>query len=128
MITLVIDREGMMLKNDSVPITGAEWEVMRVIWANEKVISRDIIEILFEKKRWKPATVKTLLRRLVDKGAIETESSGNKYIYSAIITEDSYMNAYTEEILSLVCIKQSSHVIYSMIKRAKLSKASIAEL
>lgn len=50
MITLVIDREGMMLKNDSVPITGAEWEVMRVIWANEKVISRDIIEILFEKK------------------------------------------------------------------------------
>jgi hypothetical protein len=49
MITLVIDRKGMMLKNDSVPITGAEWEVMRVIWANEKVISRDIIEILFEK-------------------------------------------------------------------------------
>ncbi|MDZ7835264.1 MAG: CopY/TcrY family copper transport repressor [Alkalibacterium sp.] len=117
-----------MLKNESVPITEAEWEVMRVIWANENVLSRDIIEILFEKKRWKPATVKTLLGRLVDKGAIETETKGNKYIYSAIITEDACMSAYTEEILSRVCIKQSSHVIYSMIKRAKLSKSSIAEL
>ncbi|EJU8176937.1 copper-responsive transcriptional repressor TcrY, partial [Enterococcus faecalis] len=54
-------------------ITDAEWEVMRVVWANGRVTSKEVISTLGEKMDWKQATTKTLLGRLVEKGALNTE-------------------------------------------------------
>ena len=38
-------------------ITDAEWEVMRVVWANDEVTSRFVAKVLCEKMRWKQATI-----------------------------------------------------------------------
>ena len=48
-------------------ISEAEWEVMRVVWSNNQVTSKLVIEILKEKKSWSVSTIKTLLSRLVEK-------------------------------------------------------------
>jgi predicted transcriptional regulator len=53
-------------------ISDAEWEVMRVVWANESCYSQVIIDVLQEKMDWKPATSKTLIGRLVKKGYLTT--------------------------------------------------------
>lgn len=57
-------------------ITDAEWEVMRVVWVNGRVTSKEVISILKEKMDWKQATLKTLLGRLVEKGVLNTEQEG----------------------------------------------------
>ena len=49
-------------------ITDAEWEVMRIVWANTHVTSKEVISILNEKMNWKQATTKTLLGRQAEKG------------------------------------------------------------
>lgn len=112
----------------SIKITDAEWEVMRVAWAKETVTSKEIRVILENKKRWKAATIKTLIGRLVDKGALRTIKEGNKFIYSAAVTEEESMDSYTDDVLSRVCHKQSGHVISNMIAEATLSKVDIAML
>ena len=62
-------------------ITDAEWEVMRVVWANGRVTSKEIISILKEKMDWKQATIKTLLGRLVEKGVlIQSKKVENLFI------------------------------------------------
>ena len=33
-------------------ITDAEWEVMRVVWANDRVTSKKVISVLQEKMDW----------------------------------------------------------------------------
>ncbi|WP_035019440.1 CopY/TcrY family copper transport repressor [Carnobacterium sp. AT7] len=109
----------------SIKITDAEWEIMRVAWANESVTSREITAILENKKQWKAATIKTLIGRLVDKGALQTIKEGNKFIYSAAVTEEESMDLYTDDVLSRVCNKQSGHVISNMIAEATLSKVDI---
>ena len=48
-------------------ITDAEWEVMRVVWANGRVTSKEVISTLGEKMDWKQATTKTLLGRIQNK-------------------------------------------------------------
>ena len=53
--------------NIDLEITPAEWQIMRVVWSLRQTTSSQIIEILQKKVDWKPATIKTLLRRLVDK-------------------------------------------------------------
>lgn len=48
-------------------ITDAEWEIMRVVWANNEVTSKFVAEVLCKKMKWKQATIKTLLNRLLEK-------------------------------------------------------------
>ncbi|MDN5371717.1 MAG: hypothetical protein PWR19_763 [Carnobacterium sp.] len=117
-----------MLAISSIKITAAEWEIMRVAWANESVTSKEITAILENKKQWKAATIKTLIGRLVDKGALQTIKEGNKFIYSAAVTEEESMDSYTDDIFSRVCNKQSGQVISKMIAEATLSKTDIALL
>ncbi|WP_034552003.1 CopY/TcrY family copper transport repressor [Carnobacterium funditum] len=111
-----------------IKITDAEWEIMRVAWANESITSREIITVLENKKQWKAATIKTLIGRLVDKGALQTIKNRNKFIYSAAVTEEESVDTYTDDILSRVCNKQSGHVIRNMIADATLSKSDIISL
>ena len=46
------------------PISGAEWQVMRVLWAHPGSTSQFITQALQAGFDWQPATVKTLLGRL----------------------------------------------------------------
>lgn len=50
-----------MTKTMDSNITDSEWEVMRVVWAQNKTTSKDIRDIIENKKNWKPATTKTLI-------------------------------------------------------------------
>ncbi|MDK2780459.1 MAG: hypothetical protein PWP61_756 [Trichococcus sp.] len=109
-------------------ITDAEWEVMRVVWTNGKATSREIFSVLQEKMDWKQATVKTLIGRLVDKGLLETEPIGNKFIYSAIVTEQESVGGATEDLLAHVCTKKVGRTIAELIERATLSHADVALL
>ena len=67
-------------------ITDAEWEVMRVVWANDRVTSKKVISVLQEKMDWTQSTIKTILGRLVGKGVLNTEHEGRKFI--AIVLKD----------------------------------------
>lgn len=65
----------------SVKISDSEWEVMRVIWTLGQTTAQEITSILGDSMDWKPATVKTLLGRLVKKEVIWTEQEGkNSFI------------------------------------------------
>ena len=118
----------MMMMNTQVRITDAEWEVMRVVWAHESVTSREIIEVLESKMQWKAPTIKTLIGRLVEKGALATSPEGRKFIYTASVSEQESMDLYTEDILSRVCNKHNGKVIADLVEEATLSKKDVAIL
>ncbi|PJH64288.1 BlaI/MecI/CopY family transcriptional regulator, partial [Salmonella enterica] len=54
-------------------ISQAEWQIMRVAWTHQHTTSKQINEILADKKKWKSATTKTLIGRLVKKGLLATK-------------------------------------------------------
>ena len=47
-------------------ITDAEWEVMRVVWANDRVTSKKVISVLQEKMDWTQSTIKTILEIIME--------------------------------------------------------------
>lgn len=67
-------------------ITGAEWDVMQVVWSRGHVSAADVISELAEKNGWNHRTVRTLLSRLVDKEILTYEVDGNRYVYKARVT------------------------------------------
>ena len=102
-------------------ITDSEWEVMRVVWANEKITSKEIIDVLQQKIDWGTATIKTFIGRLVKKGMIETEKQGNKFIYSPKIKERDFIASTLDDIFNNICNKDVGNTIVDLIEKSILS-------
>ncbi|WP_080146052.1 CopY/TcrY family copper transport repressor [Marinilactibacillus piezotolerans] len=109
-------------------ITSSEWEVMRVVWANQPTTSKYISEILTQKMDWKPATTKTLIGRLVKKNKLNTLEEGRKYLYSANVSEQESIQENSKEVLQQVCTKKRGAVLYQMIEDTTLSIEDIERL
>ena len=102
-------------------ITDAEWEVMRVVWANSEVTSKFVAKVLCEKMNWKQATIKTLLNRLLEKNILKKREIGNKYIYSTDCTEKEVANSYILGTFDKICKTKVGEMIGKVIENSELS-------
>ena len=84
-------------------ISDAEWRVMEIIWNRNPLTAGEVIESLKNEADWKPQTIKTLLARLVKKGALSHESQQNRYLYSPEISRESAVAAETNSFLDRIC-------------------------
>jgi BlaI family penicillinase repressor len=67
-------------------ISESEWQVMNVVWENAPVAAGDVVGILSRKRGWHSRTIRTLLDRLVMKGALKPRLDGKRYLYEPLIT------------------------------------------
>ena len=68
-------------------IADSEWRVMQVLWDRGPQTANDVVSALSGEVNWKPRTVKTLISRLVKKGAVKVTEEGYRYRYSAAVAE-----------------------------------------
>ncbi len=69
-------------------LTDAEWQIMNALWEKHPAPAREISERLPQKVDWAYTTIKTLLSRLVEKGAVKESKKGNISIYEPILSRD----------------------------------------
>src|SRR5262245_21436844 len=67
-------------------LSDAEWTVMRAVWARTPASARDVLEHAEGEAEWAYTTVKTLLARLVEKGALSMRMRGNVSLYEPRVT------------------------------------------
>ncbi|KRL66041.1 CopY/TcrY family copper transport repressor [Companilactobacillus versmoldensis] len=111
-----------------IKITSAEWRVMRVIWTLESATSRELTDILGESMDWKSATIKTLLRRLVDKNMLQTQKDGNKFIYKATMAETDAIEVTSKQFFEQVCARKVGTAIASLISESELTQEDIDKI
>ena len=70
----------------SVRISDAEWDVMEAVWEAGSSTAAQVIDKLSTTHPWNHRTVRTLLARLVEKGALEYEVDGPRYIYRPAVS------------------------------------------
>ncbi len=71
-------------------ITTAEFQVMDVLWNENPVAASAVAERLERETGWSLKTVKTLLSRLVEKGAVSHQPDGRRYLYRPLISRDEH--------------------------------------
>jgi len=69
-------------------ISGAEFEVMKVVWKKSPVTSDEIIDGLAAGNEWSPKTVRTLIARLVKKQALKFKPEGRAYLYEPLVSRE----------------------------------------
>ena len=117
-----------MEENNNCHITGAEWEIMRVVWANEEVTSKFVSQVLGEKMQWKHTTVKTLLNRLLEKNVLKKRESGNKYIYYTEYNEQEIAEKYVTETFDRICKTKVGGMIKELIEKSLLSRKDLENI
>lgn len=109
-------------------IAEAEWKVMRVLWRRAPLGAYDIIEDLAEKESWHPNTIKTLLARLVKKGAVKARKYKNLFLYEPAISEEECIHAESDSFLERWFGGSVQPLLVHFAKRRKMSKADLEEL
>ena len=66
-------------------ISDAEHAVMEVLWQRSPLTAADVADALADARDWSLQTVKTLLSRLTNKGAVSYDQDGRRYLYSPIL-------------------------------------------
>lgn len=109
-------------------ISKAEWEIMRVVWNKKETTSRLILEVLRQKTDWSASTVKTLLKRLVDKGYLTTEKQGKQFIYRALLNEEASMNKQADQLFDKFCQRKHVTILEHLIIKTMMTPADITSL
>lgn len=109
-------------------ISEAESVVMKVLWAHHPLAADDIISRLPAQQDWQESTVKTLLNRLLKKGAISAEQSGRRYLYSPVLQRDAWQLQESEGMLARLFDGNVAPLVAQFSRHHKLSAKDIEEL
>src|SRR2546427_13050956 len=86
-------------ENNLPKISDAEWVVMKVVWQQAPLTTKEVVEKLEDKTHWKPKTIHTLLSRLVRKGALKFERKGRDYLFHPLVSAEQCEHAVTRSCL-----------------------------
>lgn len=109
-------------------ISEAEWQVMKVVWSRPSSTAQEIIEALADSTDWSAATIKTLLNRLIKKGALDFEKEGKSYRYVAGVSEQECQRAESETFLQKVFGGSVTPMIAHFVNTRRLTASEVAEL
>ncbi len=109
-------------------ISNAESEVMRVLWASDGPVTELYIrDVLSKETAWNQETIKTLLRRLLNKGAVIREKR-ELFYYSPALSRAEFDRGRTEEFVNRVFGGDARSLLSTMLNNDILSEDDINEL
>lgn len=109
-------------------ISDAEWEVMNVLWESSPRTASEVADQLCERMQWHPKTVKTLLARLVKKGAIRFRAEGNRYSYRPAVSREKFVRVESRSFLDRVFGGQATPMLVHFVENGDLSDDDLASL
>ena len=111
-------------------ISEAEWIVMQEIWRTtpQPRTAAEVAAELMQRTDWSPRTIKTLLSRLVKKGALTFETEGNRYLYRPAVEQSECVRQESRSFVKRVFGGQTMPALVHLVQSESLSDEQIEEL
>ena len=103
-----------------------ELNVMELLWSNKELAAKDISKIIKEYIGWEKNTTYTVIKRLIDKGAIRREDPG--FICKANITKRKIQEIETRALLDKLYNGSISNLMLDYINNQKLSGTDLENM
>lgn len=113
---------------DDIRISEAEFDIMGVLWVDAPLSAAEIAARLPARRTWSPTTVKTMLSRLVEKGALAAERDGRRFLYSPSIERAGVAEAQTGRLIDRLFGGRVSPLVAHLAERRDLEPEDLAEL
>jgi predicted transcriptional regulator len=109
-------------------VSEAESHVMDQLWLCAPQTSEDLAATLSGTQGWQLSTVKTLLNRLLHKGAIAAERDGRRFLYSPLLERDAWLSSQSVSLIDRLFGGSLVPLVAQFASQRKLSKNDIAAL
>jgi predicted transcriptional regulator len=110
------------------PLTDLENEVMRVVWDSGPCSVEAVYDVVSRHRDLKEATVRTLLRRLEQKGYLRHETEGRAYFYRATEPSRSLAARAVRQIIDRFCQGSVEELVSGMVEAKALSGHELRRL
>jgi BlaI family transcriptional regulator, penicillinase repressor len=111
-----------------VSISVAESAVMEIMWRKSPIATEEVVEALAHQRKWREATVKTLVNRLLRKGAIRAARDGRRYLYSPVLTREQWLSDESESLVERLFGGRIAPLVSHFSRHRLLSQKDITEL
>jgi len=112
-------------------ISDTEWLVMQVLWDRSPLTANEVVDALAVKharKTWHPRTVKTMLNRLITKGALGFTTEGKRYLYRPAVTRAACVRQESQSFTNRVFEGATAPMISYLVKQSRLSAEELDQL
>jgi predicted transcriptional regulator len=110
-------------------ISDGELDVMEALWeADDPLTAADVFERIGAMRDWSLATVKTMLSRLVAKGAVSHSEEGRRFLYSPAIEREAYVGHESKRFVERLFGGRLSPLVARLAEEDGLDDADIAEI
>lgn len=110
-------------------ISEAEHAVMEVLWDGPKPLTAaEVAERAAPERGWTVHTVKTLLSRLLAKGAIAHEAEGRRFLYRPVIARDDYAARESKKLVDRLFGGRVTPLVAHLAERRALTPEDLAEI
>ncbi|WP_113960902.1 BlaI/MecI/CopY family transcriptional regulator [Roseimicrobium gellanilyticum] len=110
-------------------VSNSEWTVMEYLWEESPQTAAEVIAGLRESTGWAPNTVRTLLTRLVEKGALRAkDNEAGVREYAPAVKRDAVVRAESKTFLQRVFRGAEKTLLAHFAANARLTPEEVKEL
>lgn len=109
-------------------ISDAEHAVMEVLWQRAPLTATEVADALTDAREWSLQTVKTLLSRLTNKGAVSYDQDGRRYLYSPILAREDYVGDESRRLVDRLFGGRAAPLIAHLAEQQKFTAEDLAEI
>lgn len=109
-------------------ITDAEYAVMDVLWDRPRQTAAEVCEEVCGARGWSLATVKTLLSRLVQKGALASEPDGRRFLYTPLVAREAYVGGESRRLVERLFGGSAASLVAHLAETEALTSADLDEI
>ncbi len=114
-----------------IKISDAEWEIMKALWSNTSdrgMTLGEIVRALDEDNMWSYTTIRTLLVRLISKGAVKADRTTGVYRYTTVSTKDECISNEVKSFVDRIFDNSPSQYIAALVRDGELDAGEKKEI
>ena len=109
-------------------ISEAEGVVMEALWKRSPLCAEEVVAQLAADHDWQEPTIKSLLNRLLKKGAVKAAKDGRRYLYSPVLKREDWVHGQSRSLLDRLFDGRVAPLVAHFSEKGKLGAKDIAEL
>ena len=118
----------MVKKKKQPALSPLENAVMQIVWDDQAVTAEDVREKMDSSHGLKASTVRTLLRRLEEKGYVTHDVDGRTYVYRATVKQTNVATSAVRTIVDKFCAGSVENLLVGLVDDKQISSKRLQDL
>lgn len=116
------------MNDEQARVSDAELQLLQLLWEESPLDAVELSKRLPADRLWTLATVKTLLSRLLNKGAVTAEAQGRRFLYRPAVERHALAATQANRLIDRLFGGRVSPLVAQLAEQGSIGPEDLAEL